>query len=90
MTVRDLIRRLEDYDDSLQVQVVHQSSWPLREVVRGVWQQEELAYANDDADDEDKADSPNSDYQDVVFIVADGHPYEGTPYGPRAAFEACA
>jgi hypothetical protein len=35
---------------------------------------------------EEEAEGHDSDYAGVAFIVANGHPFDGTPYGPKAAF----
>ncbi len=40
MTVKQLIEQLEDMDEDAEVRFVYQSSYPLQDDIRGVWQME--------------------------------------------------
>jgi len=74
MTVAELISLLEDQDPDAEVMLAHQPSWPLREVVQDVRVATDDDVVGDDEDDEEDT---------TVYLVAGGHPYEGTPYAPR-------
>ena len=89
-TVRDLREMLQDYDDDTEVLIVHQESWPLALVVDRMVSDDEIAADSDVYDervlDEREADE-DADGPGVVWIVAGGHPWDRSPYGPKAAFQ---
>jgi hypothetical protein len=82
VTVRDLIDALEDLDENTEVRIVHQQGWPLQEVIGGLYDPTTAGYTVDVDEDEPKAEPP-----DVVYLVANGHPSEGSPYGDKSAWE---
>jgi hypothetical protein len=101
VTVGDLIESLENYGRDVEVRIMHQPSYPLQEVIGGVYDAsgaEECAECElpRDAEDHDrKSDDFSHDFENVsgsdanvVYIVADGHPSKGSPYGDRRAWEA--
>lgn len=91
MNVRQLRELLESYDDEATVLVVHQPSWPLVETLAGVADAHE-AHRVESAEngDEDEDESPVAADGQLVYLVADGHPSEGSPYGPKSAWDVMA
>lgn len=103
VTVAQLREALENYDDDLVVRILHQPSWPLQEVLGGLFQGSEAGCGFDgcglpaDAPLHLGAGGPDSgdfDHQfmapadaGVLFLVADGHPREGSPYGSKDAWD---
>lgn len=103
MTIRELVRLLQEYDDQdVEVLVVHQESWPLQVEVAGVWDEvfSREAHLRDCRGDgycgpgcpdltEGGCPDLSEDAQDAVpvYIVAGGHPYNRSPYGPGRAFQ---
>lgn len=97
-TVADLIAILQEQDPDAPVRIAHQQSWPLRETVGmvGVVEEEfedgaeEAAYtdalhAARMAGDEEQAQALIKERTNggIVWIVADGHPHDESPYAPR-------
>jgi hypothetical protein len=85
MTVDELIGQLQELSDGgygdYDALVVHQPGWPLQEKIVNVWMDDEALDSEEDSEeDSEKEDSK------FVYIVADGHPYGVSPYGPKAAF----
>jgi len=112
MNVRELIEILSEQEDQeREVLVVHQVSWPLQEVVAGVYDPEEAApvrleiaeecsacgeaapavWAVSDEDGDhrlcDNCFEPEKEAA-PLYLVANGHPYGASPYGPREAWSA--
>lgn len=80
MKVKDLIQYLEDQDEELEVLVAHQPHYPLQETVSHVACVEDIAF-EEDWDDIDREEKGK-----YVWIVANGHPYDASPYAPRSVF----
>lgn len=87
MKVHELRDLLEDYDDNADVLIAHQPSWPLQEVVQRVVSTDELQDEMEPSD-EDYDDDDEDLRASTVYLVAGGHPYDGSPYAPRACWEA--
>ena len=99
----ELIAELEELaasygDADPQVMAQHQPSYPLREVIRGVVDSKTIAEHERQREMDEAAEYmepdelPEHDFNTdevelVVYVVIDGHPYEGTPYGDRVAFD---
>lgn len=105
-TVGDLKEALEELDDELPLMAQHQPSWPLREIIGGIW------FDDGTSDDDDGCEcdhiqsvhgpdgctvlsckcvierGANLDHEKVVYLVLNGHPSQGSPYGDRRAWEA--
>jgi hypothetical protein len=101
VTVGDLRVALENYGSDVEVRIMHQPSYPLQEVIGGLYDAsgaEECAECDlpRDAEDHDRKSADFShDFENVsgsdenvVYIVADGHPNSGSPYGDKQAWEA--
>ena len=101
VTVGDLIDKLEEFGRDVEVRVMHQPSYPLQETIGGVYDPSEGGECQEcdlprDAQDHDrKSDDFDHEYVGaegsdgtVVYLVADGHPSKGSPYGAREAWEA--
>jgi hypothetical protein len=84
LTVGQLLEALDEYDPATEVMIVHQPSWPLAEQLAGVVASDERAEHDEDLDgeDDDDRDAP------CVWLVAAGHAWDRSPYGPRWAFAA--
>jgi hypothetical protein len=82
MTVGELMGLLEDEPEDAIVRIVHQEAWPLQEVVGGLASGSELH--DDDPDEEDTDAEP--DEESVIYLVANGHPQDGSPYGSKSAW----
>lgn len=78
MKVAALMEALERLDPDAEVLIAHQPSWPLQERLADVVDSDDL-----DVRDEDDPDRGPA----VVYLVAGGHPHNGSPYAPRAVFE---
>jgi hypothetical protein len=86
MTVAELMDLLEDEEEDALVRIVHQQSWPLQEVVGGIAAGRDL-FDEEAEDDENLATYAGSESA-IVYLVANGHPDHGSPYGPRGAWDA--
>jgi hypothetical protein len=103
-TVGQLREALEEYGEDVEVMIVHQQSWPLREVVGGIYDPSENGQGcqfdengcgydevaelhNPKSPDFDHKFEPNESEKNVIYLVASGHPQEGSPYGDKAAWE---
>jgi hypothetical protein len=75
-TVQDLLDLLEGYDPDTPVMIAHQPGWPLAETLAGVAHRDH----DDDLDAEDHGD-------DILWLVAGGHPWDRSPYAPRWVFD---
>jgi hypothetical protein len=82
MTVAELIGLLEEEPEDAVVRIVHQQSWPLQEVVGGIASGSEL-FDDEPEDDVGAAETMTSP---VVWLVANGHPQDETPYGSASAW----
>jgi len=84
MKVSELIELLQDrvdsgdIDEDQDIQIVHQELYPLAETIKGI----HIPY--------DEDDDSHHDLDPICYLVADGHPSHGSPYGPREASEDCA
>lgn len=103
-TVKDLIEQLEELDPNTPLMVVHQSQWPLREVIGGVWLDEfpqDCRWGNGDDCECDPDENPDecgckdclvcggsSEESTTAYLVLNGHPYDGSPYGSKKAWNA--
>lgn len=99
-TVKDLIEELEQLPPETPILAVHQSQWPLREVIGGVWMDEfpeDCRWGNgDDCECPDDTEGcgcgdciycggrPEED--PTAYLVLNGHPYDGSPYGSKKAW----
>lgn len=102
ITVGELKDILNQFEDDQEIMAVHQPSWPLREVIKGVWD----PYMNGDEECDDGCQHvagnhnekdgcmdcdcgwyPNPDEKKVLLLVVDGCPMEINPYGPKEAFD---
>jgi hypothetical protein len=84
MTVGELKELLEDENEDAVVRIVHQESWPLQEVVGGI----ASGRLYEDEPDEEPDPDADPDADPIVFLVANGHPQHGSPYGPKGAWSA--
>jgi hypothetical protein len=82
MTVGELTSLLEDEPEEAIVRIVHQEAWPLQEVIGGLVSGGELH--DDEPEDEDV--DPETDEESVIYLVANGHPQDGSPYGSKSAW----
>ena len=80
MTVGELMGLPEDEPENAIVRIVHQEAWPLQEVVGGIASGSELY--DDEPDDEDA----EPDEESVIYLVANGGPQDGSPYGSKSAW----
>ena len=83
MTVAELMGMLEDEPGDAIVRIVHQQSWPLQETVGGIALSSDLHGVEPDEDEQDAVDEGDP----VVYLVADGHPWDDSPYGSKNAWE---
>jgi hypothetical protein len=81
LTVAELSAKLAELPQRAVVRVVYRSEFPLQEVVLG-------AVSSDELTDEGKQGATAPDGGSVVYIVANGNPDVGGPYGPRDAWSA--
>lgn len=97
-TVRELREALENYDDEMEVMIVHQPGWPLREVLGGLYEpgntgceecdQEQGAPIHTDEEHEEYHKYEGSDDGQVLYLVANGHPDSPrSPYGSKEAWD---
>jgi hypothetical protein len=77
-TVQDLLDLLTGYDPETPVLIAHQPGYPLAETLAGVAHRDDVPA---ELGDEDQAD-------DVVWLVAGGHPWDRSPYAPAWVFDA--
>lgn len=86
MNVRELIEALQervengDVDEDAEVLLAHQPHWPLAETLAGVVASAELG---DEESEEEGLDATER----VLWLAAGGHPYDRSPYAPRAVFQ---
>lgn len=100
VTVAELREALSDYPDDLEVRIVHQSNYPLQEVLGGLYVADPETCAEcgeprtaHDMELEDACGSFESrtgtdDGPAILYLVANGHPREGSPYGDKNAWDA--
>jgi hypothetical protein len=81
MTVEELMGLLEEEPEHAVVRIIHQQHWPLQEVVGGIASRSELF---DEEPDDLSAAEPEE--REVVYLVANGHPLDETPYGSGSAW----
>lgn len=98
VTVGDLLDKLEEYGRDVEVRIMHQPSYPLVEVIGGLYEpdpdvcsecdepQDAAVHRNGHADF-DHLFRSEEDGGPVLFLVADGHPSDGSPYGDKAAWD---
>src|ERR1700680_2971369 len=103
-TVGQLREALEDFGDDVEIRIMHQESYPLQEVIGGIYDpseqggcqfdeggcgyQEVAELHNPKSADFDHAyEGVSSDDANVVYLAANGHPQEGSPYGVKTAWE---
>lgn len=95
MTVEQLRELLSCLHEDTVVRIMHQPSWPLVETVKGVVTQEQLEEAEAEEDDESEFEDFNAPAKPadavpgVVYLVANGAPREGSPYGMKISWDAC-
>jgi hypothetical protein len=101
VTVGQLREALEIYGEDVEVRIVHQPSWPLQEVLGGIFDPSEggrCAFDDGGCEYTEPAelhDPKSADFdhafvaasEQVIFLVANGHPSEGSPYGDKAAWD---
>lgn len=105
LTVADLKDMLDNFGEDVEVRIVHQQTWPLVEVIGGIYDptaneagcqfdengcgyDEVAELHNPKSPDFDHAfDGPDESAQNVIYLVANGHPSTGSPYGDKAAWE---
>lgn len=81
MTVRELIRQLEDHDGDTEVRIATQPNWPLAFDVANVVHEQDIMEGSDE-DDEPLDDEP----RDIVWIAtSEGNCYDH-PYAPRGVW----
>jgi hypothetical protein len=78
MKVGELLELLEQMNPETEVMIAHQPSWPLAEQVVAVIPSEE---GPGPEVDEEVDECP------VVWLVADGHARDRSPYAPRWVFD---
>ena len=81
----------------VEVLVVHQPSYPLQEVISGVWMSEDDQSGScskcgrilDHGECPECGWTPDGskDQEQFVYVVANGHHHAAIPYGPRRAFD---
>jgi hypothetical protein len=81
LTVAELSAKLAELPQKAVVRVVYRSEFPIQEMVMGVVSSDELA-------DDGRQGATAADGGAVVYIVANGNPAAGGPYGPRDAWSA--
>ncbi len=84
MKVRDLLELLADYDEDAEVRIAHQPNWPLRLELDRIVSSEELA--DEDENDGFGDDEDNDPKEQLVWLVAGGHPYNESPYAPKSCW----
>lgn len=98
MNVRDLIELLESYDPEATVRLAVQPNWPLQYALARVASAEDIALdspceEHGDYNCDECAEGSNGEGRDgeggeaVVYLVEGGHPYDASPYAPRAAWD---
>lgn len=114
-TVGDLIAALEELPEDMPIMAQTQPSYPLRELIGGVWVDdgrdddeeantcdacERLALGEPFLDEKEdlwvrkcygcdhvqECEPPKPEADKIAYIVLDGHPYEGSPYGSKRAW----
>lgn len=94
MKVRELIEELEAMEPEAEVRLAHQPSWPLAFTLAGVVDGSDLG--GDDEDEEDGDVGPSFGYDTredeatgpaVVWLVEGTHPWDESPYAPRAVWD---
>ena len=79
MTLSELVRLLEECAEQYpeaEVRLAFQPQWPLRLDIHGV-------VANVDMDAEDGDGETDGARENIVWIVAGGHPYNESPYASK-------
>lgn len=117
-TVSELREELDNLPDDMPIMCVHQSQWPLREVIGGIWVDdgtpeeeescgncnriclEEPVYLEAEGEAHEagwfrkcyycqqitEVAEPMPKEDEVAYIVLNGHPWDGTPYGSKRAW----
>lgn len=85
--LRDLLTELieEGTPEDSEVRIATQPSWPLQFDITGValrTEAEEL-----EAESTGEPYEPDHDQPEVVYLTDGSHPYDDSPYAPRAAWE---
>jgi hypothetical protein len=88
ITVSDLIRNLEQYDEDAEVRVAFQPGWPLRATVCNVISSEEIAEAKRYQNGEEDEPREGGDSESFVWIAVDqvGGGWGENPYAPKLAW----
>lgn len=87
MTVSDLIAELQCENPDSEVQIMHQQSWPLVEVIAGTVTQERIEYMRSlEEGGEERLTTGTPDGPTTVYLIADGHPRGSSPYGDKLAW----
>lgn len=102
VTVGQLREALENYGEDVEVRIVHQESYPLVEVLGGIFDPSQggacqfdgggaCEYSQPAAIHQAASEDFDHEYvaasESVIFLVANGHPQEGSPYGDKSAWE---
>ncbi len=100
VTVGQLREALEQYDDEIEIRIVHQESYPLQEVIGGLWEADptrceecgvsKLRHNDHNENACDEFSSPADGDERIVYLVANGHPSHGSPYGSKEAWNGLA
>lgn len=94
MTVADLMELLEDMPEDAEIRIAHQPTWPLREILAAVVDGKDLSPNNPrtrpakdaQADEDEEEDGDGT--ENVVWLVADGHPpHPESPYASKRLWE---
>jgi hypothetical protein len=88
MTVGELRELLEEEPEDAIIRIVHQPGWPLQEVVGGVASSPSIFDDQDDNEEDEATAATDTDEEgmSILYMVANGHPDKGSPYGPRGAW----
>lgn len=87
MTVGELRRQLEDYDDDTPVICFHQEHYPLAEDVRGVVSYHEVLKSDQDLSEEELLGRLEETPEFAVVVLRDGQPQDfPSPYGNADAW----
>jgi hypothetical protein len=80
MNVGELREALEDLDDEVEIRLATQPNWPLAFNIRAVVTPADIV---DYRETEDETEVEDETEDELVWIVAGDHPWDGSPYAPR-------
>ncbi len=103
MKLSELIEQLQEHLEELDGQdpdvlIIHQRNWPLQETIGGIYNPNHELWECENCGCEDcdyNADCPecgephhDPDEDTPLYLVANGHPHDMSPYGPKSAWDA--